>query len=104
MCMVIDTRTAYKKPFPIPITKTDGLGLGLTLAFRRIIVLINIRMVIAINSAMHPRTLLKKLFGVQRRNLLLYVVVMNWRDNNGVLSYTEAESNIATSPSTSPTI
>ena len=92
MFMVIATRTAYKKPFPIPFTKIDASDRPVALNI--IIVLRNIRIVMPVNSAMHPRTLLKKLFGVQKRSLLLYVVVMNWRDSNGVLSYTEADSNI----------
>ena len=94
--MVVATRTPYKKPFPIPFNKIAASVRPI--ALNEIIVLINIRIVTAMNSAMHPRTVLKKLFGVQKRSLLLYVVVMNWRDSNGVLSYTEAESNIVLFP------
>lgn len=99
--MVIATRAAYKKPFPIPFTK---IAISVRpLAVNMLKVLINIRMVMPTNSAMHPRRVLKKIFGVQKRNLLLYVVVINWRDSNGVLSYTEADSNIVFHCS-SPTI
>ena len=88
ICMEIDTTTAYKKPFPIAIIKFDPPE------FSAVIILINIRMVISKYSERHPRRVLKKTLGVQKRSLLRYVVVMNWRDSSGVLSYTVAELNI----------
>lgn len=63
MCMVIEIRAAYKKPFPIATIKASSLGLSLILCM--IIALTNIRMVVATNSAMHPRRLLMKTLGVQ---------------------------------------
>ena len=93
MCMVTATRDAYRNPFPIPTIKGTSSS-SFALAFRMIIVLMNIRIVVPINSAMHPCKLLKKVFGVQNRNLLLCVVVINCLDSNGVLSCTDAESNI----------
>ena len=92
ICMEIDTTTAYKKPFPIATIKLDSPELFP--AFSAVIILINIRMVISKYSERHPRRVLKKTLGVQKRSLLRYVVVMNWRDSSGVLSYTVADSNI----------
>lgn len=80
--MDIDTTTAYKNPFPIAIIKLDPSEL--LVAFSIIIILINVRMTINKYSARHPRRVLKKILGVQKRSLLRYVVVMNCRDSSGV--------------------
>lgn len=93
-CIVVATRAPYEKPIPIAICNIDPLSDPP--AELMIIVLTNTRMVVARNSAMHPRTVLKKIFGVQNGNLIRFDVVINWRDSNGVLSYTDVESNIAT--------
>ena len=96
MRIVNVTRTAYKKPFPIATVKIELLE-PLCTVIAEVIALTYMRMVIARNSAMHPRSVLKKIFGLQKRNLFRCVVVINWRDSSGVWSYWD-DSNIVTIP------